>query len=303
MIGRNENCWCGSGKKYKKCHLLEDMNKKSEKVKSKSNRYIKTPDEIVGMRRAGGFNGELMDYIRPYVKAGITTEYLNNLVHQYTIDHGHIPACLNYKGFPKSVCISVNEVVCHGIPSQDQIIKEGDIVNIDLTTIVDSFYGDSSETFMIEPVSEEARHVTRVAAQALLRGIEAVCPGESLGIIGRTIQPFVESQKCSVVKQFTGHGIGTKFHESFSVCHHITSEFDSVILHPGMTFTIEPMVNVGTYKVVVDKVDRWTVRTRDNSLSAQFEHTVLVTDTGAEVLTLTPSQLQTGQLLNLPFNE
>ena len=242
------------------------------------------------MRKAGAFNGDLMDYIRPFVKAGMSTGRIDSLVHDYTARHGHTPACLGYRGFPKSACISINEVVCHGIPSDDVLLREGDIVNIDCTTIVDGFFGDSSETFMIGRVSAEAQRLVHVAAQALMRGIDAVRPGSLLRGIAETIEPFVTSEGCSVVRQYTGHGIGNKFHEGFTVYHHLDPDCEQVILKPGMTFTVEPMINRGGWEVTVDKKDGWTVRTKDGSLSAQFEHTVLVTEDGADILTLTPSQ-------------
>jgi methionyl aminopeptidase len=297
MINRNDPCWCGSGKKYKKCHLgLEDAPSPAPRKP----RYIKTPGEISGMRRAGAFNGELMDFIRPYVKAGISTLAINSLVHDYTIKHGHVPACLGYRGFPKSLCTSINNVVCHGIPSEKEVLRDGDIVNIDLTTIVDGFYGDSSETFMIGAVSEEARHLVMVAARALMLGIDAVKPGRTLRAIAEAIEPYVKAEGCSVVRQYTGHGIGKKFHEeNFTVYHHIDRESDALVMWPGMTFTIEPMINRGGWEVTIDKGDRWTVRTKDGSLSAQFEHTLLVTEIGAELLTRTPSQLASGMRLRV----
>ncbi|MDR2591582.1 MAG: methionyl aminopeptidase [Chitinispirillales bacterium] len=313
MIERNDPCWCGSGKKYKKCHLSSDEEKRvppkkgvtarasaKEPPKSRQKKSLqKTPAQIDGMRRSGAFNGRLLDYIRPFVAAGAVTDDLNTLIHNYTVENGHIPACLGYKGhkraFPKSCCISRNDVVCHGIPSKDERVLEGDIVNIDLTTIVDGFHGDSSETFMIGAVSKEARHLVGVAAKALIIGIDAVKPGAHLRAIGDAIEPFVNAQGCSVVQQYTGHGIGLKFHESFSVYHHIEPRGEDIIMLPGMTFTIEPMINLGGYAVTTDwGDDGWTVRTEDGSLSAQFEHTVLVTDSGAEVLTLTPSQRAAG---------
>lgn len=292
MINRNDPCWCGSGKKYKKCHLGLETDAPQTRLKPK---YLKTPVEVTGMRRAGAFNGELMDYIRPFVKAGTTTLEINALVHEYTVSHGHVPACLGYRGFPKSLCTSINNVVCHGIPSEKEALREGDIVNIDLTTVVDGFYGDSSETFMIGNVPEKARHVVMVSATALFLGIDAVKPGRTLRAIADAIEPYVESKGCSVVRQYTGHGIGKKFHEeNFSVYHHIDRESDAIVMEPGMTFTIEPMINLGGWEVTIDKKDGWTVRTKDGTLSAQFEHTILVTGKGAEILTLTPSQIAAG---------
>jgi methionyl aminopeptidase len=296
MTNRNDPCWCGSGKKYKKCHLFEDLRRSGGQGGPARgvSPYAKNPDECGRMRKAGAFNGELMEYIRPHVKAGVSTEAINTLVHEYTVGHGHRPACLGYRGFPKSVCISKNDVVCHGIPSPEEVLADGDIVNIDLTTIVDGFFGDSSETFMIGTAPEKARHLVMVAAEALIRGIEAVKPGRPLRAVAEAIEPFVNSRGCSVVRQYTGHGIGRKFHEGFTVYHHLESDDEKIVMEPGMTFTVEPMINLGGWEVVLDAADKWTVRTRDGSLSAQFEHTVLVTETGAEVLTLTPSQIAAG---------
>ena len=301
MTERNDLCWCGSGKKYKRCHLFEDQKTvPAVNTKPRQKRgLIKNPREIEGMRIAGAFNGQLMDYIRPFIKAGINTEQINSLVHQYTIEHGHTPACLGYHGYPKSVCTSINNVVCHGIPTTKQVVKDGDIINVDLTTIVNGFYGDSSETFIIGPVSPETRHLVEVTARAMILGIDAVKPGVQLKAIGEAIEPFVKSEGCSVVRQYTGHGIGKKFHESFTVYHHIDPDCEPVTLEPGMTMTIEPMVNLGGYQVITDRVDGWTVRTKDGSLSAQFEHTILVTENGADVLTLTPSQRNSGIRLQL----
>jgi methionyl aminopeptidase len=260
---------------------------------------VKTAEELEGMRKAGAFNGRLMDYIRPYVKAGVSTEEIDRLAHAYTIEHGATPACLGYHGFPKSVCVSINNVVCHGIPSPEAIIREGDIVNVDLTSIVDGYHGDSSETFIIGEVAEQTRRLVEVAARALVVGIEAAGPGKPLQAVAEAIQPYVEEHGCSVVRQYTGHGIGRKFHENFSVYHHVARDADSIVLQPGMTFTIEPMINAGGYKVITDAQDGWTVRTKDGSLSAQFEHTVAITDTGAEALTRTPSQMEAGAVLVL----
>jgi methionyl aminopeptidase len=253
-----------------------------------------------GCEGAGAFNGELMDYMRQFVKAGVSTLELDALAHDYTKKHGHIPACLHYKGYPKSICASINNVVCHGIPSAKEILKGGDIVNVDLTTIVDGFYGDSSETFMIGGVGEKARHLVKVTAKAMLLGIEACRPGNHLQAIAQAIEPYVRSQGCSVVHQYTGHGIGAHFHEHFSVYHHFAADGDDVVLEPGMTFTVEPMINLGGWEVTTDPHDKWTVRTKDGSLSAQFEHTVLVTEAAPEILTLTPSQKAAAATIIVP---
>jgi len=297
---RNDPCWCGSGKKYKKCHMEEySRNQKSPQQKKRLPVMIKTPDEINGMRTAGAFNGQLMDYIRPYIVAGISTEEINTLVHSYTADHGHNPACLHYNGFPKSVCTSINTVVCHGIPSPGEILKNGDIVNIDCTTIVNGFYGDSSETFIIGDVPSEMRHLVDVTAEALIRGIDAARAGSPMTAIAQAIEPFVKSEGFSVVRQYTGHGIGRTFHEFFNVYHHCASDNEDIILEPGMTLTIEPMINMGKYQVITAPIDHWTVRTKDGSLSAQFEHTIVITDNEPEILTLTPSQKQAGKIVLL----
>ncbi|MFW5774866.1 MAG: type I methionyl aminopeptidase [Chitinivibrionales bacterium] len=297
MIKRNDLCWCGSGKKYKRCHLQSDTQKGKEKVVKMTGPMIKTAEEIAAMRRAGAFNGELMDYLRPFIKPGVSSEKIDSLAYEYTIKHGHTPACLGYHGYPKSVCVSKNEVVCHGIPSSEIVLEEGDIVNVDLTTIVDGFHGDSSETFFIGEVAPQTRTLVEVTAHALLKGIEAVKPGANMMAIGKAIEPYVKKNGFSVVQQYTGHGIGRNFHEFFSVYHHVTRDAEDVTMQPGMTFTIEPMVNMGNFRVVTDPQDGWTVRTKDLKLSAQFEHTVLVTDSGVEILTLTPSQRQAGKPL------
>ena len=299
MIGRNDPCWCGSGQKYKKCHMMADLKSHIERPTRRTPRLVKDAAEIEGMRRAGEANGRLMDFIRPMVRPGVATAEIDRVVHAYTVEHGWVPACLGYRKFPRSCCISVNDVVCHGIPSDTTVLREGDIVNVDLTTIVDGFYGDSSETFMLGGVAADARHLVEVAARAMIKGIAAVAPGQPLAAVAHAIDPFVHSEGCSVVQQYTGHGIGRRFHEHFTVYHHETNENEQIVLQPGMTFTVEPMVNRGDYRVVTDRDDGWTVRTRDGSLSAQFEHTVLVTEKGVDVLTLTPSQKAAGTILQV----
>jgi methionyl aminopeptidase len=279
--------------------MLQDQKPGAQASKPKRG-LAKTAAEIEGMRRAGAFNGELMDYMRQFVKAGVSTLELDALASDYTRKHGHTSACLHYKGYPKSICTSINNVVCHGIPSAKEILKDGDIVNVDLTTIVNGFYGDSSETFMIGKAGEKAKHLVKITAEAMLLGITACRPGNHLQDIARAIEPFAVSKGCSVVHQYTGHGIGTHFHEHFSVYHHIAEDGDNVILEPGMTFTVEPMINLGGWEVTTDPHDKWTVRTKDGSLSAQFEHTVLVTKTAPEILTLTPSQKAAGVTIIVP---
>lgn len=300
MIGRNDVCWCGSGKKYKKCHLAEDQIS-GRKPAEPRNPLIKTAEEIEGMRIAGAFNGELMEYIRDFVKPGVTTESINQKVHEYTLDHGHIPATLNYHGYPKSCCVSRNNIVCHGIPSLEEFIEEGDIVNVDLTTIVDGFFGDQSETFIIGEVPPATLQLVEVTAQATAAAIREVGPGKRLSVVGDTIDPMVKKAGFSVVRSYTGHGIGRAFHENITVLHHKNRENHEVLLEPGMTFTIEPMINAGNFGVYTDQEDGWTVYTRDKSLSAQFEHTVLITETGREILTLTPSQRKSGEIITVNY--
>lgn len=296
---RNDPCHCGSGKKYKKCHMLLDAAAGAKPAR-KIQRYAKNPAQIEGIRRAGAFNGELMDYMRQFVAAGVSTEELDRRAREYTAGHGHVPACLNYKGYPKSICTSINNVVCHGIPSATEVLKDGDIVNVDLTSIVGGFYGDSSETFIIGTVNDKALHLVKVTAQAMVRGIAACRPGNHIRAIAAAIEPYINSEGCSVVRQYTGHGIGTMFHEHFSVYHHRADDGDDVVLEPGMTLTVEPMINLGGWEVVADSHDRWTVRTKDGTLSAQFEHTVLITIDAPEILTLTPSQKTAGAVILVP---
>jgi methionyl aminopeptidase len=250
------------------------------------------------MRAAGRFNAQLMDFVREHVKAGVKTDALDRLIHTYTLDHGHQPACLGYPGekspFPKSCCISVNEVVCHGIPGNYEL-RAGDIVNVDLTTIVNGWFGDQSETFLVGEVSDEARRVTQCAFDALYLAIEAVRPDCQVAVIGETIVSFVsKNYGYGVVDKYVGHGIGNCFHQRPNIPHVPNRQAYADRLHPGMCFTIEPMINIGTPNSVCDRKDGWTVRTADNQLSAQFEHTILMTESGPEILTLTQQGPQKG---------
>lgn len=238
------------------------------------------------MTRAGGFNGELMDYIREFVQPGVSTGELDRLVHEYTLRHGHTPAPLGYQGFPKSCCTSVNEVICHGIPG-DYLLKDGDIVNVDLTTIVDGWHGDSSETFLIGNVSDEARAVTQCAFDCLYAAIAAISPGCRVSEIGDAIVKLAGGRGFSVVQEFVGHGLGQQFHQEPTIPHFPNRQARRDRLYPGLCFTIEPMINVGDRAGVTDKQDGWTVSTRDGSLSAQFEHSILMTEEGPQILTPT----------------
>jgi len=261
---------------------------------------IKSPAQIEAMRVAGKLAAEMLVLVGEKLRAGMTTEEINQIVHEHTVNvHKARPAPLGYRGFPKSVCTSVNEVVCHGIPSKSVVLKDGDIINVDITTAFPpdaahkrkSYYGDTSATFYIGTPSPQARKVTEVARKALELGIAEVRDGARLGDIGAAIQEYVEGQGCSVVKDFVGHGIGQDFHSEPQVKHYGTRG-TGVRLKAGMTFTIEPMVNLGRFEVVIDPHDRWTVTTADGSLSAQFEHTVLVTKDGVEILTKRPKPLR-----------
>ncbi len=244
---------------------------------------IKTPDEIEKMKVAGRLAGEVLKMIRPHVKAGISTDDLNTLCHNYiTLEQDAIPAPLDYRGFPKSICTSVNHVICHGIPS-DKILKNGDIVNIDITVIKDGYHGDTSKMFFVGDPSIRAKRLCEVAHQSMVIGIEMVKPGIRLGDIGHAIQSYAEGERCSVVREYCGHGIGRVFHEDPQVLHYGKAN-TGLELKTGMTFTIEPMINIGKRHTKLLN-DDWTVVTRDRSLSAQWEHTLLVTDQGYQVLT------------------
>jgi methionyl aminopeptidase len=245
---------------------------------------IKTPEEIQKMRVAGHLAAEVLEVVAPHVQAGVTTEELDRVCHDHIVRvQGAVPAPLNYHGFPKSICTSVNQQVCHGIPG-DRVLRGGDIVNIDVTVIKDGYYGDTSQMFLIGEVSVQARRVSQVSRECLLLGLAEVRAGASLRTIGRVIQRHAEANGCSVVREYCGHGIGREFHEDPQVLHYDDPK-TSLVLQPGMTFTIEPMLNAGKRQVKV-LPDGWTVVTKDHSLSAQWEHTVLVTPEGCEVLTL-----------------
>jgi methionyl aminopeptidase len=258
-----------------------------------NNVSIKSFKEIELMRKAGQMAADTLLAVSPLIRAGVTTDEINTFVHEDTVKKGGWPAPLKYQGFPKSVCTSINEVVCHGIPSA-RALKDGDIINVDITTIYEGYYGDTSATFYVGKPSAEAKHVTEVARKSLDLGIAAVREGARLGDIGAAIQEFAEGQGCSVVRAFVGHGIGRKFHEAPQVSH-VGTRGSGIRLRAGMCFTIEPMINIGGYDVeVLD--DKWTAVTTDGSLSAQFEHTLVVTKTGCEVLTRRSQQLERSEI-------
>jgi methionyl aminopeptidase len=245
------------------------------------------------MRRAGRFNAQLMDHVRTLVRAGITTGEIDRVVHEYTRDHGHRPATLGYQGFTRSCCTSVNEVICHGIPGPYEL-KPGDIVNVDLTSIVEGWYADQSETFLIEPVTDEARQLTQCSFDCMHAAIASLVPGCRVSDIGDAVVSIAHQRGFSVVREYVGHGLGRAFHQDPSIPHFPNRQSRQDRLVPGIAFTVEPMINAGTRLSFVDKQDGWTVRTRDGRLSAQFEHTVLMTEEGPEILTLTQHGPQAG---------
>jgi methionyl aminopeptidase len=252
-------------------------------------------EEREGLRAAGRFNAQVMDFIRPYVKEGVATGRLDLLVEQFTRDHGHIPACQGYNGYPRSICTSVNEVVCHGIPSNYRL-RSGDIVNIDCTTVVNGWYGDSSETFLIGEVSKQARRLTQAAFDAMWAGIHALTPYCSVLEIGQAICRLGTERGYGIVENFQGHGIGRRFHQDPGIPHVPMRKSRRDVLYPGVCFTIEPMLNAGRAATAAIENDGWTVRTADGSLSAQFEHQILMTESGPEVLTLTRQGPQEGHV-------
>lgn len=248
---------------------------------------IKNSLQIDGIRKSSKLAAQTLDYLKQFIRVGITTEELNRLAHKYIISHNAIPAPLNYGGFPKSICTSVNDVVCHGIPSPHQILKEGDIINLDITTILNGYFGDTSATYPVGKISKTAQKLIEVTKTSLYKSIKSLKPGRDLNdCVGKVIQPFVEKNGFSVVRDLGGHGVGLKFHEDPFVFHFDYSR-GNIILKPGMIFTIEPMINASNdFQVTLDNHDNWTIRTKDGSISAQFEHTVLITPSGSEILTI-----------------
>jgi len=244
---------------------------------------IHQPQDFEGMRRAGKLASQTLDFITPYVKAGVTTDELNTLCHNFIIEHKAIPAPLNYRGFPKSICTSINHVVCHGIPGDKKLIT-GDIINIDVTVIVDGWHGDTSRMFSVGKVGLRAEKLIEATYEGMMRGIDVVKPGATLGDIGHAIQSFVEKKGFSVVRDFCGHGVGKIFHSAPNVVHY-GKPGEGIVLKEGMFFTIEPMINAGKYQIKILE-DGWTAVTRDRSLSAQYEHTLGVTATGHEIFTI-----------------
>ena len=284
-VGRNDPCPCGSGLKYKKC-CLRKKEQGHENIKDlylrRYNIRLKEKKDIEGIRRAGRLAIATLDLVEAAVRPGMTTEEINTMVHDFTIENGAVPAPLNYRGFPKSVCVSVNEVICHGIPGE-RVLNDGDIVNIDVTPILDGYYADTNKTFFVGTPNADARKIVDVAGNSLKLGMSMVRPGNTIGDIGWAIQNYAEGRKCSVVREFIGHGVGLDFHEAPQVPHY-GRKGEGIVLVPNMVFTIEPMVNLGKSSLRVLK-DNWTAVTKDSSLSAQFEQTLLVTEDGFESLT------------------
>lgn len=287
MSNRNDPCWCGSGKKWKKCHYPK-LPSSEELSKNYLRNYgvrLKTAEEIEKIRNACRVTAQILDKICQSAKAGVTTLELDALSRKLHKEAGAIPACLGYgePPFPMSICTSLNEVICHGIPDL-RPLQEGDILNIDVSSIVDGFFGDSSRMVAIGEISEEKKHVMGVSHECMMRAIRICKPGVPIYEIGNEIESYATKQKCSVVNQFVGHGVGIAFHEPPEVPHHYNDI--EILMAPGMTFTIEPMINLGRREAVIDAKDYWTVRTIDGKPSAQWEHTILITETGHEILTL-----------------
>ncbi len=289
--GRNDFCPCGSGLKYKKCCLKKGLTSSEDKSALYLRKFgikIKSEADIAGIKAAGRLAVDTLNLVEEYVKPGMKTDDINTIVHEFTVKNGAVPAPLNYRGYPKSVCISINEVICHGIPGERRL-EEGDIVNIDVTPILNGYYADANKTYLVGNVSPDARKIVNVARESLRAGVSMIAPGNTLGDIGWAIQQCAERQGCSVVREFVGHGVGIDFHEPPQVSHY-GKKGQGLKMIPGMVFTVEPMINLGKKELHILS-DKWTAVTDDGSLSAQFEQTYLVTEEGFE--SLTPFDLDT----------
>lgn len=295
MIGRNDECWCGSGKKWKKCHfpnpgagLTTSTVMTPEELKrtylKKYDIIIKTKEQIEGIRQACVLTSTVLDAICAEAKAGVTTQHLDEVSQRLHREYNAIPACLNYgkPPFPKTLCTSLNEVICHGIPNET-VLKDGDILNIDVSCIYNGYIGDCSRMVTIGQISPDKQLVVDVAYECLMRAITILKPGIPVNAIGEVIETYANSKGCSVVYQFVAHGVGIKFHEGPQVPH--CRNKNNIVLVPGMIFTIEPMINAGVSEAVIDSNDGWVARTRDGKPSAQWEHTILITDNSHEILT------------------
>ncbi|EGA95524.1 methionine aminopeptidase [ [[Clostridium] symbiosum WAL-14163] len=285
-LGRNDACWCGSGKKYKHCHEALDERLMAESDKGHivpTRDLLKTPEQIEKIRESCAVNIAVLDYVAEHIGAGITTEEIDKWVYDETVKRGGIPAPLGYEGFPKSVCTSINEQVCHGIPSEDIVLKDGDIINVDVSTIYKGYFSDSSRMFCIGNVSPEKRRLVEVVKECVELGLREVKPWGFLGDMSQAVNDHAVKNGYSVVREIGGHGVGIEFHEEPWVGYTGTRGTDMMLV-PGMIFTIEPMVNMGTNEIYVDDTDNWSVYTADGKPSAQWEIMVLVTDDGYEVL-------------------
>ena len=285
QIGRNDACWCGSGRKYKKCH--ENFDHKLNLLHSQgllvpSHKLIKTEAQIAEIRKSAEINVKILDYVAEHIKEGISTAEIDKWVYDITTKEGAIPAPLGYEGFPKSVCTSINNQVCHGIPSEDIILEEGDIINVDVSTILNGYYSDSSRMFCIGDVGEEKARLVRVAKECVEKGLEQVKAWGFLGDMSQAVHEHAVKNGYSVVREIGGHGVGLEFHEDPWVGY-IGAAGTGMVMAPGLMFTIEPMVNMGTDEIFVDERDGWTIYTEDDMPSAQWEIMVLVTENGPEV--------------------
>lgn len=284
--GRNDPCWCGSGKKYKKCHI--DFDEKIEEFEVAghivpSHAILKNAEQIEKIKESAKINIAVLDYVTEHIKAGISTAEIDKWVYDITTKMDGVPAPLNFEGFPKSVCTSINNEVCHGIPSEDIIIKDGDIINVDVSTNLNGYFSDSSRMFCIGNVSEENRKLVEETKNAVYEGLKQVKPWGFLGDMGQAVNDYVKSKGYSVVREVGGHGIGLEFHEDPWVSY-ISKKGTEMLMVPGMIFTIEPMVNAGKPDIFVDEDNGWTIYTEDNSMSAQWEIQVLVTEDGYEII-------------------
>ena len=285
-IGRNDDCWCGSGNKYKHCHQQFDEKLAELKAagrKIPTHKMIKNAAQIEGIREAGKVNNAILDEVASKIKMGMSTEEINSIVVEATARLGGIAAPLNYEGFPKSVCTSINDQVCHGIPSTEDILEDGDIVNVDVTTIYKGYYADASRMFLIGDVLPEDKELVKAAREAIDVGLSVVKPWNCLGDVGQAINDFAKAHGYSVVREIGGHGVGLEFHEDPWVSY-VSKKNTGYVLAPGMVFTIEPMINEGRADIFIDESNEWTVYTEDGSYSAQWEVTVAVTEDGYEVL-------------------
>ena len=285
-IGKNDPCWCGSGKPYCECHMTFDQKISRARFAGHevpSHKIIKTPAQIEGIRESGKLNVAVLDYVAEHIKAGVTTEEIDQWVYNETTRMGGIPAPIGYEGFPKSVCTSINDQVCHGIPSGDVVLKDGDIINVDVSTILHGYFSDSSRMFLIGNVDPEKEKLVRVTNEAVEKGLEQVKPWGFLGDMGQAVHDYAKKNGYTIVEEVGGHGVGLEFHEDPFVSY-VTRRGEEMLMAPGMIFTIEPMINMGRPDIFVDDSNGWTIYTDDRLPSAQREIMVLVTETGHEVL-------------------